>query len=643
MGRGVRRLSWLGVKGRAGLGVIGRAARRGRVPSWLVACTFFALYYLYVHACVNPRLLYHAHQVALPSGRVIDLPVYLRGTAFFKQFLTYPGGLAEYVAARCCQYYYYPYLGPLILTALAWLVYVFTGWLIEIGGGRSSRSLRFVPPLLLLMAYNQYTFRLEGIVALAAALMLATFYNLVAGRPGRAPVHLLFFVAVSVALYYAAGGLYLLFAALCALPELLARRRYVLGVAYLLGAAGIPLLGKYLFALSLAEAYRNLPATRSFTSPTEAALLSISLFLVLLSVALPFREQLTRTASAVASRVGKAGKWWPGGRLRSACSLLALVVASPVVAVCTLDRDARSVLRANYLARREMWAEFLAEVEHYPGRRYPPSVMLDVNRALFETGQLGTRMFRYPQNPKLLFQLGPQAVSYKGGCEVLLRLGRINEAEHAALEALEMQGERPETLRQLAVVSMVKGRPEAARVFLGVLRKDIVHGSKADEWLRRLDQDPLMSSEPGIRHLRSVMPLSDLVTESKETLLLGLLARNPKNRMAFEYLMAYYLLTRQPGKVACHISRLDDFDYPTIPEHYAEAILLYAHNVGGQGVLGRRTMEKIEKRVLDRVRRVIQIARDCGGDKKAIAAALAARYPESYCRYLLTGNSGGAR
>lgn len=352
--------------------------------------------------------------------------------------------------------------------------------------------------------------------------------------------------------------------------------------------------------------------------------------------------------AAVSSRSGRVGRVCLSARLKPFCAILALSVAGASVAWFTLDRDARTVLRANYLARMGMWPEFLEEVDRYPVREYPASVMADVNRAPFETGRLGSRMFSYPQNPHVLFQLGSTAASLKGGCEVLFKLGRINEAEHAALEALEMNGERPETLRLLADVYIVKRRPEVARVFLGVLSRDLIHGPWAEDRLRHLDDDPLLSSDPQIRDLRSVMPLTDMVTESKEWLLLVLLARNRKNRMAFEYLMAHYLLTRQPDKVALHIDRLDDFgphafEYPAVPEHYAEAILLYSHNVNRPldeppNLRGRT----IRDETLERVRQVIQVGYDCRNDKEAMGEILAARFPNSGCRYLLTGKSGGA-
>ena len=45
--------------------------------------------------------------------------------------------------------------------------------------------------------------------------------------------------------------------------------------------------------------------------------------------------------------------------------------------------------------------------------------------------------------------------------------------------------------------------------------------------------------------------------------------------MAFEYLMAWYLLTGQLDKFIENLDRLDDFDYSEIPRHYEEAILIY--------------------------------------------------------------------
>ena len=651
---------------------LGRVKGRA-VFSWIVAGVFFVLYYLYVRHCLDPRLLYHANDVALPSGQSIEFPIYLRGTAFFQGFVGRPGGLVEYLSALCSQYYYYPFWGPLVLTVVAFLAYLFSDWLIRLGGSAGARPLRYVPPLLLLIVCNQYTFRLENCIAPVAALIAAAGYALAARRVHAAPIRLVLFCAAAGGLYYAVGGPFVLFVVWCGLYELLGRRRYVLGGSCLLIGLCIPLLGMCLFNVTLVDAYTRpsglLPSektafgvysskgalsegyslrgtwgeSRSLGEPVKTmALAAFYLFFILVAVCLPFRRWLASLRSALASRTGKVGRYCLGGRLTPVYGLLALVTAGACVAWCTPDRSARAMLRANYLARMEMWPEFLEQIESYPSREYPGSVMLDINRALFETGQLGNKMFAYPQKHDTLLRLGSLAASCKGGCEILLELGRINEAEHAALEALEITGDRPETLRLLATVYIVKRRSETARVFLGALSKDVVHGQWARECLRRLDEDPLLSSDPKIRRLRSIMPLTDmpLDSDSHEKMLLALMARNPKNRMALEYLMAYYLLKRRGGKVACNISRLDDFNERAIPEHYGEAILVYSYKTRRPVDLGGRS---INPRTVEQGREVIRLAYEHRGDKEALDEALAARFPRSCWRYFLTSGSGGAR
>ena len=59
---------------------------------------------------------------------------------------------------------------------------------------------------------------------------------------------------------------------------------------------------------------------------------------------------------------------------------------------------------------------------------------------------------------------------------------------------------------------------------------------------------------------------------------------NTKNKMAFEYFMAYCLLEGQVGRFIEHLHRLNYFDYPKIPRHFEEAILIYNQLTGGKGI-----------------------------------------------------------
>jgi len=46
--------------------------------------------------------------------------------------------------------------------------------------------------------------------------------------------------------------------------------------------------------------------------------------------------------------------------------------------------------------------------------------------------------------------------------------------------------------------------------------------------------------------------------------------------MAFEYLMALYLLSRQTDRLAANYGRIENFDYAEAPPLYQEALLLRA-------------------------------------------------------------------
>ena len=51
--------------------------------------------------------------------------------------------------------------------------------------------------------------------------------------------------------------------------------------------------------------------------------------------------------------------------------------------------------------------------------------------------------------------------------------------------------------------------------------------------------------------------------------------------MAFEYLMACYLVTSQVDKIVANVGRLREFGYQGIPTLYEEAILIYYGSQGG--------------------------------------------------------------
>jgi hypothetical protein len=159
--------------------------------------------------------------------------------------------------------------------------------------------------------------------------------------------------------------------------------------------------------------------------------------------------------------------------------------------------------------------------------------------------------------------------------DVLFDLGRINESEHLAYESLELFGQRPRILQRLVYIHVLKGLPDAARKFLGVLERSPLHAQWARDCRQQLDADPTLSSVPQVASRRELMLVRDSIGPlDLETMLQELLERNSQNRMAFEYLMAHHLLTHQLDKIAANVHRLGEFGYSALPRHVEEALLL---------------------------------------------------------------------
>jgi len=63
-----------------------------------------------------------------------------------------------------------------------------------------------------------------------------------------------------------------------------------------------------------------------------------------------------------------------------------------------------------------------------------------------------------------------------------------------------------------------------------------------------------------------------------------LLDKNKNNKMAFEYMMAFYLLTGQTGKIVENIGYLNEMGYERLPQYYEEAIAMYTIGSGGKNM-----------------------------------------------------------
>jgi tetratricopeptide (TPR) repeat protein len=331
-----------------------------------------------------------------------------------------------------------------------------------------------------------------------------------------------------------------------------------------------------------------------------------------------------------------------------------MLVATGAVVLTTYDAPIRRALHVDHLARHGQWKAVLTEASRLPAEFRSGVALQLVNRAFYELGRMPYEMFSFTQSPEsLLVDMDRKPTVEEEGRFMRqrsqlwfqigaldLRLGMINEAEHEAHETLASWGEQPSVLRQLAICNTVKRQPEAAKVFLRALSHDLHYGREARDLLRRLEADPELSDDPEIAHLRSIMLEEDERAAFRD---IGircerLLERNPRNRMAFEYLMAAHLLRKDLDQFTAELHRLDDFDYPNIPRHYEEAILIYEMDPSRRADrAGRAISDETLQRYGD-FTRVLAGARRSGLRSEAAERALVDGFGDTYFYYWFFGS-----
>jgi hypothetical protein len=583
---------------------------------------FFTFFYVYLWLVIEPHLIFHG------SDRITNFPSFYRTWTFLASHLARPGGLVEYLSAFLSQLFYFSWLGAIVITMQAWAFGLLAVRLVRRMGIERLHFIAYVPALLLLMAYGQYTYFFPTTMALLCALALASVHTRL--TVNRAPaIAAASFTGLSFACYYAAGAGVMLFALVCLIPELLRPGRRGLAVLYVVVAGAVPyVIGAALIGMSINDVYTDLlPISwKLLYFPARRRGIEIVYVLYLLVPGVMAVAGVTSALWSVNSGRTSIRRWL--------VQTLALIALAGAVAYGSFDRKQKTHFAADYYAYHEMWPEVLIE-----GRKGcdDPFVMHAVNRALYHTGQLGDSMFAWPQNPACLLLEGTEDQwAYWQRFAVHLDLGFINSAENALTECLAGMGDRPMILQQLAIINMVKGNLDTARVYLHALSTTLFHNNWAKHYLDHLERDPNLASDRDIQHLRSVAMAEDYPSLhlSEESMLSCLLRKNPRNRMAFEYLMASHLVNRQLTRFVKRVEELRDMGYERLPKHYEEAILVYA-------ATARTTVQLSDFQPRDEVRQqmehFLRTLQNYKGDKQAAFADLAKSHGDSYAFYNVYG------
>ena len=467
--------------------------------------------------------------------------LFLFDSTYIWEIVRLPGGIADLLGRFCTQFFLYAWVGAFIIAVLLSLVQILT---LRLTYSRTSPELQesmrntgmatepnegifyglsFVPSFLLWLFLLDENALLGGVWAVLLTLLASWGIDKLNGWIRR----ILLIAAIPV-LYWMAGPVCVIFFLLQA-PHPKRSIRYY-GVFILMA-----------FMLVILSYHLPVPATKLWFGihyhryPTEIPVLlwaaTLSIFFLTLIVR-AFQRWVNTSSHMIVTL----------------CSFLLVAVSMGYLVWRNSNLKAEKVMQYDFMACHQQWNRILETInDKKPNNQIGVTVQ---NLALAMHGMLLDHMFEYNQNSihGLLPDVKTDATSPMPTAEAFYHLGMINVAQRTVFEAQEAILDFQKSARcykRLAQTNLINGNYEVARKYLMALQKTLFYREWANETLSLLGNEKAIAKHPEYGRLRQSNYEEDFYFSDHVTpeMLESLYSKNTDNRMAYQYLLAYYLLT----------------------------------------------------------------------------------------------------
>lgn len=525
---------------------------------WIQDVLIFLVLFFIIFVRLYPPLLYEFQR-----------PVFFTSWNFLKEYLLLPGGLVDYVSVLCTQAFEYPIFGAFLLTVIIGLVSLFTRKIIHTLWKVQIHTLHWIPGIFLLLMYSNY--KAPFSLAIGTVIVLISTWIFFKWPPKSTGIRIGLYTLCAGLLYWLCGGPFLLFAIFCAIWESITSKSPVKGIIYLLISMAWCVISPIFLSLVLfREAIINNLSIETSYSPAFARwgfLLFFPLIGFLSFAILTF----CKTLKIKFRRIGI--QTWIAGTV---FLLSVFYVAGWIV----FDYNLAKRLKFFRAGRNNNW-EVVLRMGKDPSIN-DPHTCIQVNRALWYTGQLLDSAFAYPQRYGSIGLLPNKELCVENAetaSNLFFELGLISESLHWHIELMEVKGQTPEILDRLGVIYLLKGEIETAKMFWRKMKYSLKGRKKAKHRLRVVEEKDLLKKDKTLREFSSLIPNFDFISlaDLSDRELLILLQYNSKNRMAFGYWVAYQLLEGNLDLIWNDVKKFQALGYTRIPRHVQEALILYAY------------------------------------------------------------------
>ncbi len=283
------------------------------------------------------------------------------------------------------------------------------------------------------------------------------------------------------------------------------------------------------------------------------------------------------------------------------------------------------MIKAQQAIDRHDWDAALHHTERYLSntRQANPLIFYFHNLALYNKGQLFDHLFDFQPVVgvnSLYFPWQSRTRETEYGHYLLEQLGCVNDAQHWEFEAMVVWGETAPRLVNLARYNIVNGRKAIARKYIARLRQSLFYQDEAKVLEACVERGKVAglhvfsTSEPRKANFINV--------ENIGPNLQYVLEHDPRNRMAYDYLMCDLLLSNNLPRFVDNLPLCKQFHPEGMPRVFEEALIVY--QIGGNDTKGMQPSYETR----GRFQQYAQLAQTSN------MAALQAQFGDTYWFYL---------
>jgi hypothetical protein len=520
--------------------------KRRHINTWYGAAFFlFAFFWLY----------YPGEYVLIANQ---DLRLFFVSKEHFFSFLDRPGGVLEYLGHFLTQFYRFRIPGALILAALLTASYFLA---VEILSKSSRRRelliLAMMVPLILLGMHNFYPHQIQH----SLGFFLAISFALLVPKDGRK--ERIFHALAVPLLYFLLGGFVWFYCALV-LARHAGKRKLMPDLLFWVLAypALLIFLSSVLFLIhSARELFLiSLPLDQAYPIPWLPFIFAGWVILMVVLDSLEFNGIKVKHKWGVVIKI------------------ITLLSGAFLILNFTYNRKNAEFFQIEKLAVEEDWAGLLSYVDQHPSSNLFGTFY--TNLALVNTGKLNSALFNYPQpygRRGLSFNWEEKEEILKRGADFFWAIRFINEAHHWAFESMIVNGFTQRNLKMLIQTELARGHYRVAQKYIHLLERSLFHKKMAGDFQAILDHSVSMGEDseigPGVRlSFRNIFFTDGLDLEKN---LRNLIANDPENQAAYDYLMALLLLEKRVDDIALLLPSYAAIHTGELPRLLEESLLIY--------------------------------------------------------------------